>query len=330
MICVDEISKTYTIRSLKKGKFLSYETRSINALQNVSFSISDGESVGYVGLNGSGKSTTIKLLAGILCPDRGQIRINDLDPFKNRKICYEIGVVFGQKQQLWMDLPVEDSFEMLRSIYHISKAEYHSRMKLMDSFLDFTPLFPLPARKLSLGQRMKCEFAASLLHSPSILLLDEPTIGVDIHVRRQILALLRYLQRELGITILLTTHNLADIEEVCDRIILLNGGKIFYDGTREGITELTHQSGKIVFCLEKPIASSDLSILNAGGHIFTINEDGELCAAYPRSQPDAAIEIMNAVQKKFPIKSLTIEECKLENIINELCKTGFQSDQIRN
>lgn len=327
MICVDEVSKTYTIRSLEKGKFLSYEKRAIKALQNVSFSISDGECVGYVGLNGSGKSTTIKLLAGILCPDSGIIRINNMIPFDNRKLCYEIGAVFGQKQQLWMDLPVGDSFEMLRNIFHITKPDYFSRIKLMDSFLDFTPLFSTPARKLSLGQKMKCEFAASLLHSPSILLLDEPTIGVDIHVRRQILALLHYLRQESGITILLTTHNLSDIEEVCDRIILLNRGTIFYDGAKERITELTSQSDKIVFCLEKPIDSLTLSTLNTSGHIFTLNEAGELCADYPHSQPNTAIEIMNVVKKLCSIKSLSIEECKLENIINELCKTGFKPSQ---
>ena len=324
MICVDEISKTYAIRSLKKGKFLSYEKKVIPALQNVSFSIADGESVGYVGLNGSGKSTTIKLLAGILCPDSGQIRINGKDPFRDKSLCYEIGAVFGQKQQLWMDLPVGDSFEMLRSIYHVSKSDYTYRMKMIDDFLDFSPLLTFPARKLSLGQRMRCEFAASLLHLPKILLLDEPTIGVDIHVRQQTLALLGYLRKEYGITIFLTTHNLSDIEEICDRIILLNRGQIFYDGARDGIVQLTGQSDKIVFDLEKPIDAPTLNKLNASGFCFTVNEDGELSAIYPRSQPNTAIGIMNVAKEIVSIKSLTIEECKLENVVNELCSTGFK------
>lgn len=329
MICVNKLSKKYTIQSLKKGHLLSYEKKVIQALQNVSFSISDGESVGYVGLNGSGKSTTIKLLAGILCPDYGEVQINGRNPFVDRRICYEIGVVFGQKQQLWMDLPVGDSFEMLRSIYNISRANYCAQTKLIDSFLDFSALLSLPARKLSLGQRMKCEFAASLLHSPQILLLDEPTIGVDIHVRKQILALLHYLQSESGTTIFLTTHNLSDIEELCNRIILLNDGKVCYDGSKERISELSDQLGKIVFRLDKQISLSECRRINTDNYSFTVNESGELCATYPVNQPGITVKIINHVQSNFRIKSLKLEECKLENIIDEFCKTDSKPSSIQ-
>lgn len=318
MICVENVSKTYTIRSLQKGKLLSYGKTDIPALRKVSFSISDGECVGYVGLNGSGKSTTIKLLCGILCPDSGEVRVNGANPFGNKKLCYDIGVVFGQKQQLWMDLPVGDSFGMLRSIYHISPADYRAQLEMLDNFLDVTALFPQPARKLSLGQRMKCEFAASLLHAPKILLLDEPTIGVDIHVRQQILFLLRYLRRERGITVFLTTHNLSDIEELCDRIILLNHGVVFYDGIMEGLNRATNQCGKIIFHPERPVDAASLAALNQGGCTFQLNELGELVASYPQAQPGAVVDIINLVQQKLTIRRLTIEECKLENIINEL------------
>lgn len=324
MITAENLSKTYTIRSLKKGKLLSYEKKSIPALEDVSFSITDGESVGYLGLNGSGKSTTIKLLAGMLSPDQGLVRINGRDPFRDKSLCYEIGAVFGQKQQLWMDLPVGDSFEMLRSIYRVSKTDYSKRLELLDSFLDFTPFLSFPARKLSLGQRMKCEFAASLLHLPGILLLDEPTIGVDIHVRQQILALLQYLRKEYGTTILLTTHNLSEMEELCDRIILLNRGRIFYDGAREGIAGVAGQSDKIVFDLGRPLDTSARNRLTASGFRFTVSEDDLLSVIYPRSQPNTAIDIINIVSTLVPIKHLAIEECKLEHVVHELCSNGFQ------
>ena len=207
-----------------------YET--IHALQDVSFTIGDGEMVGYIGPNGAGKSSTIKIMSGILTPDGGICRINGRVPWKERTAhVREIGVVFGQRSQLWWDVPVADSFDLIRDIYRIGDDAYRRTLTRLTDLLDLGELLKTPVRQLSLGQRMRCEIAASLLHSPKILFLDEPTIGLDAVSKIAVRDFIRAINRENGTTVILTTHDMQDIEALTERILLIGRGRILLDGS---------------------------------------------------------------------------------------------------
>lgn len=242
MITMEHVSKSYKIAKRNAGfgeacKALFHrEYEEIHALNDVSFTIQDGEMVGYIGPNGAGKSSTIKILSGILTPDSGTCVINGRIPWKDR-IAHvrEIGVVFGQRSQLWWDVPVIDSFELLKDIYTISEQTYRSNLEELTELLDLGELLRSPARQLSLGQRMRCEIAASLLHSPKILFLDEPTIGLDAVSKLAVRDFIRRQNETHGTTVILTTHDMQDIEALTSRIILVGKGQILLDGTLEDI-----------------------------------------------------------------------------------------------
>ena len=207
-----------------------YET--IHALQDVSFTIGDGEMVGYIGPNGAGKSSTIKIMSGILTPDGGTCRINGRVPWKERTAhAREIGVVFGQRSQLWWDVPAADSFDLIRDIYRIEDDAYRRTLARLTELLDLGELLKTPVRQLSLGQRMRCEIAASLLHSPKILFLDEPTVGLDAVSKIAVRDFIRAINRENGTTVILTTHDMQDIEALTERILLIGRGRILLDGS---------------------------------------------------------------------------------------------------
>lgn len=214
------------------------EYEEIHALDDLSFTIRDGEMVGYIGPNGAGKSSTIKVLSGILTPDSGQCLVNGRTPWKDRVAhVKEIGVVFGQRTQLWWDVPVADSFELLKEIYTVPDQTYRENLEELTQLLDLGDLLRTPARQLSLGQRMRCEIAASLLHSPKILFLDEPTIGLDAVSKLAVRDFILRLNRERGTTVLLTTHDMQDIEALASRVLLIGRGKILLDGTLEDIRQ---------------------------------------------------------------------------------------------
>jgi ABC-2 type transport system ATP-binding protein len=242
MICLTGITKKYRIARRSPGlrnavkSLFSREYDEIRALDNVSFTVGDGEMVGYIGPNGAGKSSTVKVMSGILTPDSGECRINGRVPWKDREShVRDIGVVFGQRSQLWWDVPVGDSFELIRDIYSVRQDEYKRRLDNLVSQLDLAEIIRTPARQLSLGQRMRCEIAASLLHSPKILFLDEPTIGLDAPSKLAVRDFIRRLNREEGVTVILTTHDMQDIEALTGRIILIGKGRILADGPIEKI-----------------------------------------------------------------------------------------------
>lgn len=204
----------------------------VRALSDVSFTINDGEMVGYIGPNGAGKSSTLKIMSGILTPDSGNCLIDGLVPWKNRvEHVSHIGVVFGQRSQLWWDVPVIDSFELLRDIYKVDENTYKSSLDELVTLLDISEIIRTPVRQLSLGQRMRCEIAASLLHRPSILFLDEPTIGLDAVSKIAVREFIKKINAERGTTVILTTHDMQDIEALTERILLIGGGKILLDGS---------------------------------------------------------------------------------------------------
>ncbi|MEE1196687.1 MAG: ATP-binding cassette domain-containing protein [Lachnospiraceae bacterium] len=242
MITMEHVCKSYRIAKRNAGfgeacKALFHrEYEVIHALNDVSFTIHDGEMVGYIGPNGAGKSSTIKILSGILTPDSGTVLVDGRVPYKNRiEHVREIGVVFGQRSQLWWDVPVIDSFELLRDIYSISKPQYKQNLEELTELLNLSELLRSPARQLSLGQRMRCEIAASLLHRPRILFLDEPTIGLDAVSKLAVRDFILEQNKTHGTTVILTTHDMQDIEALASRIILIGKGKILMDGTLDDI-----------------------------------------------------------------------------------------------
>ncbi|BAH44607.1 probable ABC transporter ATP binding protein [Brevibacillus brevis NBRC 100599] len=247
MIEAKHIEKSFFLNQAKEGRFASLRTlfsrerREVKAVHDISFSIDRGEFVGYIGPNGAGKSTTIKMLAGILHPSQGEIRIGGYSPQRERiQVASQIGVVFGQRTQLWWDLPVRDSFEILQAMYKIDDKLYQRSMEVYQELLDLHEFLDTPVRKLSLGQRMRADLAAALLHDPPVLFLDEPTIGLDVVAKTRIRAFLKEVNQTQKKTILLTTHDMDDIEQLCNRIIVINHGKKMMDTS---LTELRQQIG---------------------------------------------------------------------------------------
>ncbi|MBR1376762.1 MAG: ATP-binding cassette domain-containing protein [Bacilli bacterium] len=235
---VKHINKTFKVPIREDGKFGAMKSffnrkyRYINAIQDISFSIKKGEIVGYIGPNGAGKSTTIKILSGILTPDSGSVCIDKMTPWIDRKkYVSEIGVVFGQRSQLWWDIPAIDSFNLLKDIYKISDEEYEKTLNELIELLNLKDIMNIPVRQLSLGNRMKCEIAASLIHKPKILFLDEPTIGLDAVSKKAVRDFIKRINKTNNVTVILTTHDMSDIEALAKRIILIGKGSILYDGT---------------------------------------------------------------------------------------------------
>ena len=245
MIQVEHLTKTYKVAKRNGGlleavKALGHHAYTIvRALEDISFTISDGEMVGYIGPNGAGKSSTIKILSGILTPDYGICQINGRIPWKERKAhVKEIGVVFGQRSQLWWDVPILDSFELLKDIYEIPTTLYNENLEELAEELDLKEILRTPARMLSLGQRMRCEVAASLLHSPKLLFLDEPTIGLDAISKLSVRKFIRHQNQQHGTTVLLTTHDMQDIEALTSRLLLIGKGRLLMDGSFEEVKAL--------------------------------------------------------------------------------------------
>lgn len=249
MIEMKEISKTYRVRRREAGlgsalkRMVSGGWDAVPALQSLSFTIPDGQMVGYIGPNGAGKSTTIKILSGILRPDSGSCIVDDLVPWEDRKAhVARLGVVFGQRSQLWWDVPVMDSYRLLRDIYRVPEERFRDNLKRLTELLDLGDLLRTPARMLSLGQRMRCEVAAALLHSPKVLFLDEPTIGLDAVSKLKVRDFIREENRTRGTTVILTTHDMQDVEALCSRVLLIGKGRLLLDGTTEEIRAMAGEN----------------------------------------------------------------------------------------
>lgn len=242
MIEFNDICKSYRVARRESGfgnavkSFFKREYNTINAINHISFTINEGEMVGYIGPNGAGKSSTIKILSGILTPDSGTCLVNGQVPWKDRKeYVRQIGVVFGQRSQLWWDIPVMDSFELLQAIYSIPAPRYRNKLEELTQLLNLEEILKTPTRQLSLGQRMRCEIAASLLHEPKLLFLDEPTIGLDAVSKIAVRDFIKKLNEEHKTTVILTTHDMQDIEAITKRVILIGKGQKLMDGTLEDL-----------------------------------------------------------------------------------------------
>jgi len=274
--------------------------RTVRAVDGISFTIQRGEMVGYIGANGAGKSTTIKMLTGILLPTSGTVLVGGLNPCRQRYAhARQIGVVFGQRTQLWWDLAVIEAFNLLQKIYEIPEADYRRRLQRAVEVLDITEQLHQPVRKLSLGQRMKCDLCASLLHNPPLLFLDEPTIGLDVAVKERIRRFIRHINREEGSTIVLTTHDMTDIEELCPRIMFIDRGKLIFDGATQEIKERFGRWRRVVLdlqrdypaeCRDDPLPGLNVPIAFAG--YDTVKAERGAAAQETEEQVEAEAELL--------------------------------------
>jgi ABC-2 type transport system ATP-binding protein len=249
MIEVEGLSKRFVVR---EGRFRR-RRRTVDAVNEISFRVERGELLGYLGPNGAGKSTTVKMLTGILVPSAGRVRVAGLEPSRQRiQLARRIGAMFGQRVQLWWDLPLADSFELLRHIYRVPAARYRESLDRFREVLDLDPFLQTPVRQLSLGQRIRGELTAAMLHGPELLFLDEPTIGLDVVAKQRVRDFLVELNRERGVTILLTTHDLGDIERLCSRLLVIDHGRLIWDGGIESLKARYGEERTLIVDLEEP------------------------------------------------------------------------------
>ncbi|MBB3111130.1 ABC-2 type transport system ATP-binding protein [Paenibacillus phyllosphaerae] len=324
MIIVSNVSKTFKIPIAKEGRFkgirtlFSREYRAVQAVRHLQMRIEPGEFVGYIGPNGAGKSTTIKMLSGILHPTSGEILIGGANPQRQREqVVRKLGVVFGQRTQLWWDLPVSDSFDILASMYKLDARTYNEQMRTLTGVLGLDEFIDTPVRKLSLGQRMRGDLAAALLHNPDILFLDEPTIGLDVVAKKQIRAYLKHLNTEWGKTILLTTHDIDDIEQLCSRVIVINHGQSIYDGSLDTLRDRIGLPSimKIAFNgIIEPPAEEELASLP-----FTITErrDQILTITCNRNEV-TAMTVLRHVSEWGDVQDVHMEEPDFEDVIHRI------------
>lgn len=318
-INVSHISKTFKVAKKQSGfkatlkNFIKREYKYIDAIKDISFNIEEGSIVGYIGQNGAGKSTTIKILSGILIPDKGNVTIDGLTPWKDRKkYVSKIGVVFGQRSQLWWDIPAEDTFNLLKDIYKIEDSKFEEKKNQLVKLLNIEDIIHVPVRQLSLGQRMRCEIAASLLHEPKILFLDEPTIGLDALSKQIVRDFIKKINKEHKVTVILTTHDMSDIEALAKRIIMIGNGEIIYDGTLKNLKQkydhhkhISVTTGtKLNKLRKKGIITQEKT---SDGYKFTID-----------SKELEVSNFLNYLSTKVDIKDLEIDNESLDNIIINL------------
>ncbi|MHB1002138.1 MAG: ABC transporter ATP-binding protein [Armatimonadota bacterium] len=322
-IIAENLVKTFRIAERQPGftgavkGLVHRKYREVRALDGVSFTLDRGELVGYIGPNGAGKSTTIKVISGILAPDSGRCEILGRVPWKDR-IAHvrDIGVVFGQRTQLWWDLPVIESFDLLRDIYGVQEKNYRQSKDELISLLDLGPLLDVPVRQLSLGQRMRCDLAASLLHSPSILFLDEPTIGLDAVSKLAVRDFIKRLNREQGVTVILTTHDMDDIEALCTRVILIGKGQILLDGTLDDLRASVSTERHLIIDLvsEEEITHPHAEIISS--------ENGRVHIKFNPEQISTA-DLISSITSKHAIKDLFVQNPPIEEVIARLYTEGM-------
>lgn len=322
IIEVKDLVKTYKIIEKEDGikgyfkNLIKPKYNEITAVNGINFNIEEGELVGYIGENGAGKSTTIKMLTGLLTPTSGKVVVNGIVPNEKRiENNKNIGAVFGQKTQLWWDLPVIESFRLIKKMYKIPENEYRNNLKNFSKILDLDDLLEKQVKNLSLGQKMRCEIAATFLHNPKIVYLDEPTIGLDVFVKEKIRKFIKDINKEKQTTVILTTHDLNDIEDVCDRIILLDKGKIIFDGEKQKFKDTY---GKYVIA-EFIISSKNKNICDLNN--ATILEENEKSLKIKFLHDETTIvKLINEISNYCTINDIHIKEAGLEEILKEIYK----------
>lgn len=327
-IDVKDLRKDFRVQKNREGlsgalkDLFKREYREVRAVKDISFQIPQGEICGYIGENGAGKSTTIKMLTGILVPTAGSLKVNGYVPYKDReKFVNGIGVVFGQRSQLWWDIGVIESFQLLRKVYGVSEQDFKKRLDNLVERLQLGDLLNRPVRKLSLGQRMRCELVASLLHNPSILFLDEPTIGLDIVVKTEIRDFLMQMNKEEGTTILLTTHDLQDIEALCSRVIMLDDGRIIYDGGLDELKTRWSKGREIQFQFAAQTPVTKLQQLTEGLAVEWTMENDVTAKLFVPHEVNVS-EAMARVVSGADIRDIKIFETNTDEIVRGIYQSG--------
>lgn len=326
MISVEHLTKKYRIQKSTEGKFSGINNflfpKYVDklAINDISFTINDGEIVGYIGPNGAGKSTTIKMLSGILLPTSGEVRVNGLVPHINRREhAQNIGVVFGQKTSLWWDVPVIDSLKLLRDMYQIEEAQFKRNLLTFDDMLNLHTFINQPVRQLSLGQRMRADLAAALLHNPKIIFLDEPTIGVDVVTKERLRTFIKEIHKERNVTVLLTTHDMNDMEKLVNRVIIIGDGKIAYDGS---MLELRRIYGFYHYVTvtfqedQQDIILPELQLLRSEPYRKTFAFDQNKITA------DKVLTLLGNLTQK--IQDITINEMDIEEVVRKIYAENFE------
>lgn len=328
-IAVQELTKVYRIANKEPGLQGSIKAlfrpryREKVAVKDLSFQIEPGEIVGYIGVNGAGKSTTIKMLTGILEPSGGQVRVLGRDPHRERVAnAREIGVVFGQRTQLWWDLALIESLNLIAKIYEIEPAIYKKRLAEFAETLELEELLRQPIRSMSLGQKMRAELAATLIHDPKVVYLDEPTIGLDVVVKERIRAFIKERNRLAGTTVILTTHDLGDIEELCQRVIMIDAGEKIYDGPLDAIRE---RFGKYRTITLETAHDSPTDLQLPVGVTVEAQEEHELVLRFDRTLTTAS-QVAGAVMRQAEVLDFNLAEPDLESIVKQIYKGALNTD----
>jgi ABC-2 type transport system ATP-binding protein len=327
MIELTDIKKTFRVGRRKKGLFQAFrslfrrEYDRVRALDGVSFSVAEGEIAAFIGPNGAGKSTAIKIMGGILVPDGGECTVMGLCPWRERKrYVAGIGVVFGQRSQLWWDVPVLDSFDLLKDIYGIGERRFRENLEELSDILELGPLLRTPPRQLSLGQKTRCEIAASLLHEPRVLFLDEPTIGLDALSKLAVRCMIARLNRERNITVILSSHDMDDIEALTERVLLIGGGKLIYDGALGKLRERYGPVKRLEISFEGG-GDSGPPLPETPGALLVSQTEGR--AIYEISSGRAGLsQVLGLLGEKLSITDLSVVSPPIEEIIAAVYREG--------
>jgi ABC-2 type transport system ATP-binding protein len=332
LIHIENLSKHFKVLNRREGLWgalrdlFSGDYRTVKAVDRISFDIEPGEIVGYIGPNGAGKSTTIKMMTGILKPSDGLIQVNGLVPYENRiRQAQIMGVVFGQRTQLWWDLPVIESFKILKEIYKVDQKTFDDHMGLFNELVGLKVLYTQQVRTLSLGQRMLCDITASFLHNPQVVFLDEPTIGLDISIKAKIRSVIQELNHTRQTTIILTTHDLGDVEALCKRILIIDKGKVLYDGSAKKVNTLFGAYRTLKVQIDD-FSDSTLADLRAklderfgADHGITVDETEEFWTDITIDQARTHLsDVLNHIMSSFPVFDVRIVEIAMENVVQKI------------
>ena len=330
IIQVENLQKTFRQRKGREGlkgamqDLFKREYRIIHAVNSISFSVDEGEIVGYIGPNGAGKSTTIKMLVGILVPSSGNVTVNGLIPFKNReKNAKRIGVVFGQRTQLWWDIPVSETLSLMRYIYKVTEEQYRENLKIFGDILGLDEFINAPVRQLSLGQRMRADICCALLHNPDILYLDEPTIGLDVVVKERIREFVKEINRQRGITVILATHDMSDIERLSSRVMVINYGDIMYDGSLNSLRKKYGTEETVTADILGEIA--DINGLHELGVSDVDYEENKITIKYDTEKINSSA-VVGWLMERTETKDINVAGTQIEDVIRRMYRIQGQNN----
>ena len=330
IIEIKNVSKEFKVLNRREGlkgslkDLFSRDYKTVKAVDNISMTIEQGEIVGYLGPNGAGKSTTIKMMTGVLEPTSGEILVGGNVPYENRtKNAQEIGVVFGQRSQLWWALPLVESFKILKDIYQIPDEKYDSILKLYRSLVDIEPLLHKPVRQMSLGQRTLSDILAAFLHDPKIVFLDEPTIGLDVSMKAKIRTLIHALNKEKNTTVILTTHDMGDVDALCRRIVIIDKGKMLYDNDIEHLKGFFGSYRTLKIRIDGDLKEQS-KLIQKELPDFSVSADDEWISVLVDEEKAKVIDVLGKLQHSYNIRDMQLEEISTEEVIKKIYEEGVQ------